>query len=94
LYVSFAPAIGLRAGTEQHALMYSLAFGFGATGFGTGRFFFAQTLLFSSRLRFGFWFDFTVDEPCVIVFVFVGKFKFDGSELGAAHIGSPFSLAI
>jgi len=89
LYVSFVPAWGLRAGTEQHALMYSLVFGGFMLGFAFGLFDFAHCFLFSSRLRFGRGFDFTVDEPCVIVFVFVGEFKFDGSELGAAHIGSP-----
>jgi len=67
----FCPAWGLRAGTEQHALMYSLAFNLGAAGFGFGLFCFDHCFLFSSRLRFGF----EAEEFGVVLFAEFGPWE-------------------
>jgi hypothetical protein len=85
LAISCAPALGFVAGAEQQTEVYALLGATRTLGFATGRAFFAQAFLLSSRLRIGFAFrvsclgfwSLETEVPPVIGLVFLCEFEFE-----------------
>jgi len=85
LDTSCCPALGFVAGAEQQTEVYALLGATRTLGFATGRAFFAQAFLLSSRLRLGFAFrvsclgfwSLEAEVPAISGLVILCEFEFE-----------------